>query len=176
MGWPDWVTQRHDSKPTVGAVCQLPEARGATSNTFQESTSLVGRAGTPPRAPGLGLLRSEGLPSHSRRRGKSPLLRPPDPRLPLGRGPQCADAGSPAPRRPPRAHPPHLRGEPLPSHPAHARARARRPGTRDTNSARSSTRQTPVRPGLRETLCESIGNRGARSREVWEISHGSCCV
>lgn len=81
----------------------------------------------------------------------------------------------PATRPPAR---PRWQAAPFPPRPRRPPARppARRPGTRGTNSARSCTRQTPVPLGLREIWREKHRQQWAHSREVYEISHGPCCV
>lgn len=65
--------------------------------------------------------------------------------------------------RPPA--PPPRQAAPFPPRPRPPPA-ARHPGTRGTNSAGSSTRQTPVLPGLREIWGRKHRQQRARSREV----------
>lgn len=131
----------------------------------RQETSPGDRPGAPPA------LQSDLLPSAPR--GVSSLLASPSSftarpaRHPfffhkVSRGVCVQDVVPPPSGSPPRAHPPRLRGEPLPSHPA----RGRRPDTRGTNSAGSCTRQTPVPPGLREIWGRKHRQQWARSREV----------
>lgn len=104
------MTQRRDSNPALGSVCQLPEAGGAASNTSKESTGLGAGDRKPLRALGPGLRLPPGLTSASLRRARRPPSRPPPPHFfPDSSGGVCASVrdvgGSRAPRSPPRARP-----------------------------------------------------------------------
>lgn len=178
------MTQRHDSNPTLGAVSsRRPGARRQkhfrkVPGAWRATGNLPGdRPGAPPAlesdllpsTPG-GVSNLQASPSSFRScLSTTPIFLPQSVtqrvcarrRAPPSSPPPPAPRSQPrAPLQPGHAHPssptPRLLQEPLPSHPA----RARRPGTRGTNSAGSCCRQTPVPPGLREIWSESIGNSG----------------